>query len=116
VLLILLVAGCFGPDRFADRFAERTCTKLRACDGEAFFVVWTDEDDCLEDVAARVERTSDCMRERCDYDQGGAHDCVTAVNRATCEEIESGEAYAACEAVWVGCDGAEGECSAAPPP
>ena len=103
LLVLLSLAGCATEPYFGDTVADALCVRLQACDDEAFARDWTSLPQCRASVRGSMAfYDAEAEGRRCVFDGEVARDCLDAVRRAPCEDLDAAEALAACGAAW-GC-------------
>lgn len=101
--MFVVVAGCATEPYFPETVADVLCTRLEACDEDAFALDWTSQPQCRASVRGSMAfYDAEAEGRRCDFDPAIARACLDDVRRSACDEIVAADVLAACGAAW-GC-------------
>jgi hypothetical protein len=103
VLALAALTACGTSEGgFLEDYTRVSCDRAKDCYPDDFETVYGTEADCRDEFAEFFDE--DAFAD-CEFDRGEANDCLDAVRGASCEEIESGDAWSACDGVYTECAG-----------
>lgn len=94
ILVSSLVACSIPEEDFPEKYGKEACKRLEECDKGDYEEIYGDDDaECVDDfadVADILLDLGDLAGET--YDPAKGRECVRNLRKATCEEIQDGEA------------------------